>query len=108
MRLNRNTERRQKCHARRQQIKDSTEIICSADSKHEVDTRVSPKQHEDRVSVLERESRVLQQRGVLQQRVVCAKRETHILMAPKHAARILSVPEREARVLTKRKGHVST
>jgi len=102
MRLNRNAERRRKCRARRQQLEDSTEIICSADSEREVDTLVSLKRREDRVSDPKRESRVLQQREVH------IKRETRILTAPKREARALSVPEREARVSTKRDGCVST
>ena len=77
-------------------------LQCSADSECEVDTRISLKQREDRVSVPECEFCILQQREVR------AKCETHVLTAPKGEARILSVPEREARVSTKHEGRVST
>ena len=58
--LNRNAKHRRRRRAR-QQLEDSAEIICSADSEREDDTRVSLKRREDHVSDPERESRVLQQ-----------------------------------------------
>ena len=86
----------------RQQIEDSVETICYADSECEDDTRVSLKRREDRVSVLERESRIIQQCEVH------AKCETRVLTDPKREASILSVPECEACVSTKCEGHVLT
>ena len=77
MRLNRNAERRRRCHARQQQLDDAAEAICSTDSECEVQTLVSLKQREDLIFVQQRESRVLQQREV------SVKHETRILMAPK-------------------------
>ena len=60
LRLNRNAECRRRHRARRQQIEDSTEAICSVDSEREVHTRISFKQCKDRASISERESRILQ------------------------------------------------
>ena len=62
MRLNRNVEHRRRRRARRQQLEDFAEIICSVDSEGEVDNRFSLRRREDHVSDPERESRVLQQR----------------------------------------------
>ena len=59
--LNWNAERRRRCRAHWQQIKNSIEIICSTDYECEAHNRVSLKWCEDYVSISERESRILQQ-----------------------------------------------
>jgi len=102
MRLNRNVERLRRRRARRQQLEDAAEAICSADSEREVRTHVSLKQRKDHVFVPERESRVLQQHEVR------VKHETHVLMALKREARALSISEHEAHVSKKPDGRVST
>ena len=102
LRLNQNAECQRRRHGRRQQIENSAEAIYSADSEREVHTHVSFKQREDRASVPECESCIIQQCEIR------VKRETYILTTPKREACALSVSRREAHVLTKRDGRVLT
>jgi len=102
LRLNQNAECQRRRHGRRQQIENSAEAIYSADSEREVHTHVSFKQREDRASVPECESCILQQCEVR------VKRETRILPALICEVHILSVSERDAYVSnSKRDGRVS-
>ena len=105
MRLNRNAEHRRRRRARRQQLEDAAEAVCSANPKCEVYTRIFLKQHKDRVFVPERESRVLQQRKVRVIREVRVKREACAMSVSEHEARAST--KLDDRVLTQRKVLVS-
>ena len=66
--------------------------MCSADTECEVHSRVSLKQREIHVSILERETHVPQTH------VSASKRETHLLPTPKRETHILPILEHDFRV----------
>ena len=99
-RLNRNADRRRR-RARWQQIENSIDAIYSADTKCKVQTRVSLKQCEVRISIPEHETRVPQTHvsaSKREVRVLPPKRETRVLPAPKCETRILPVPEGDSHI----------
>jgi len=73
-------------------------LLCFADSEREVHTRKFLKQCKDRISIPERESRVLQSCVSVSKCEVRVQRETRVLPAPKCDTRVLPVSERETRI----------